>query len=421
MTTVDVLVVGAGPAGTSAAIWARRAGLDVTLVDRAVAGRDKCCGDGLTALALRELEGLGLAPQALDSWMTVDAAAVRTPRGRLVRLPLPVGAGQFAAACRRSELDAALMELAAAAGADLRLGIAFAGFDEAGRRPNAKVAVLSDGTRVAARFVIAADGVYSGVRKALGISPPRYRGDWHAFRGYRTAPRTAARTLWVWFEPDLLPGYAWSFPLGDGRVNFGFGVPRAGGGTLAGSEIAGIWKGLAERPHIREVLGAGVAEGPARAWPIPARLGEIEFTRGARAACRRRSSSRRSADRRGHWPGTSDGAHGGTRDCTRRTATQRRRPLHTLCAIGVHRRSRARASAQPRARARTACRNRSGCRRRVSVDTPPVRALDVRGLSPSGRGDPSQMASRHGPTTRRVRRCDARSCACGRDLAKLGE
>ena len=280
MTTVDVVVVGAGPAGTSAAIWARRAGLDVALVERAALGRDKCCGDGLTALALRELESLGLWPDTLNSWMTVDAAAVRTPRGRLVRLPLPQGAGQFAATCRRSELDAALMELAAAAGADLRLGVAFTGFDESERRPSAQVVMLSDGTRVAARFIIAADGVYSGVRKALGINPPRYRGDWHAFRGYRTAPKTAARTLWVWFEPDLLPGYAWSFPLGDGRVNFGFGVPRAPGDTLAGSEIAGIWNGLAERPHIREVLGASTAEGPSRAWPIPARLGEIEFARG---------------------------------------------------------------------------------------------------------------------------------------------
>ncbi|MGZ8766265.1 MAG: NAD(P)/FAD-dependent oxidoreductase, partial [Acidimicrobiia bacterium] len=57
---VDLLVVGAGPAGTSAGITARKHGLDVLVVDKAGFGRDKTCGDGLTAAALRSLEALGL-------------------------------------------------------------------------------------------------------------------------------------------------------------------------------------------------------------------------------------------------------------------------------------------------------------------------------------------------------------------------
>lgn len=285
MKRVDVLVIGAGPAGTAAAIGARRAGLEATIVDRAALGRDKCCGDGLTALALRELEDIGLRPERLDSWMPVDAALVRTPRGRTMRLPLPHGSGQFAAICRRTDLDAALVELAAAAGADLRLGITFTGFDHDAALANSVVASFNDGSSVAARFVVAADGVYSGVRKAAGIGPPRYRGDWHAFRGYRAADGTAARGLWVWFEPDLLPGYAWSFPLGDGRVNFGFGVPRSAGGALDGGEIAGIWSSLAQRPHIAEVLGNNEPDGPTRAWPIPARVGDLRLAQGRVVLC----------------------------------------------------------------------------------------------------------------------------------------
>ncbi|WP_420444483.1 geranylgeranyl reductase family protein [Candidatus Poriferisodalis sp.] len=293
MSDVDVLVVGAGPAGASAAVWARRAGLEVMLVDRAAPGRDKCCGDGLTALALRELECLSLRPERLDSWMGVDAAYVRTPRGRVIRLPLPAERGQFAAVCRRTELDAALVELAAAAGVDVRLGIAFDGFEDSGERANTASIRLSDGSHTQARFVVAADGVYSSVRKALGIGPHRYRGDWHAFRGYLTASGDAARDMWVWFEPDLLPGYAWSFPLGDGRVNVGFGVPRSSGrqdssngtGTLAGSEIAAVWASLTERCHIARVLGSHETDGPTRAWPIPARLGDIELAQGRTLLC----------------------------------------------------------------------------------------------------------------------------------------
>ena len=68
--------------------------------------------------------------------------------------------------------------------------------------------------------------MWSPVRKLARRSPSRgYLGEWHAFRQYVggvTGP--AAERLCVWFEPDLLPGYAWSFPLPDGRVNVGFGV-----------------------------------------------------------------------------------------------------------------------------------------------------------------------------------------------------
>jgi menaquinone-9 beta-reductase len=73
----------------------------------------------------------------------------------------------------------------------------------------------------------------------------------------------------VWFEPDLLPGYAWSFPLPDGRVNLGFGVRRDG--TRTGREMNDAWASLLVRPHIAAALGEGVElEGRHTAWPIPA-------------------------------------------------------------------------------------------------------------------------------------------------------
>ena len=61
--TADVVIVGAGPAGIAAAIELHRAGRPVVVIDKATFPRDKCCGDGLTTLALRELETLGLDPR----------------------------------------------------------------------------------------------------------------------------------------------------------------------------------------------------------------------------------------------------------------------------------------------------------------------------------------------------------------------
>jgi geranylgeranyl reductase family protein len=284
VATVDVAVVGAGPAGAAAAIELARAGLDVVVIDKATFPRDKCCGDGLTTGALRRLEWLGLKPAAVASWERVDACWVRSPSGRVIELPFPADA-QYAAVARRSDLDAALVDVARTAGATVCEGRAV------GTVTWSRDGVTVDATGGAplrARYVVAADGAWSPVRKALGLSEPGYLGEWHAARTYIGVDGPTA--MWVWFEPDLLPGYAWSFPVAGGHANVGFGVLRRPGMAVPGS--AARWVQLVEAPHVRHVLGRGdggpVAAGqhdrPAaadvtvRAWPIPARLGRTVVT-----------------------------------------------------------------------------------------------------------------------------------------------
>jgi flavin-dependent dehydrogenase len=78
----------------------------------------------------------------------------------------------------------------------------------------------------------------------------------------------------IWFEKDLLPGYAWSFPLADGRANIGFGIQR--GGDNAVGAMNELWLDLLDRPHIRDVLGPDAKPEDRRlAWPIPARVGRV--------------------------------------------------------------------------------------------------------------------------------------------------
>ncbi|MFN0089865.1 MAG: NAD(P)/FAD-dependent oxidoreductase [Acidimicrobiales bacterium] len=269
-----MLVVGAGPAGAAAAITAAGAGLETVLVDRAAFPRDKCCGDGLTAAALRLLDHLGVTPDA-PSWRAIDEVEIRSPSGRIARFPLPRGRGQFSAVCRRAELDARLVDRARAAGAEVWERAACVGLRQG---PGEATAELAGRGELAARWVVAADGMWSPVRRLL-TGPGAYRGDWHAFRQYFSGVTgAAARRQLVWFEADLVPGYAWAFPLGDGSANVGFGVQRPRGGRRRRGErpvqdMAGLWRSLLERPHIRAALGPGAeAEGPHRAWPIPARV-----------------------------------------------------------------------------------------------------------------------------------------------------
>ncbi len=274
--STDVVVVGAGPAGATAGTLLARAGRSVVVVDKAVFPRDKCCGDGLTTLALRELRQLGLKPSMVPNWKSVDAAWLRSPSGREVCVPLP-GDGIFAATTPRRELDAALVDLAIDAGATVLLGHAL----NTVRQSSSSVEVDVEGIgSIEARYVIAADGMWSTTRKLLGVSEPGYLGEWHAFRQYaRNVTGPAAERLIVWFEPELLPGYMWSFPLPDGRANVGFGVQRDGVRRV--QDMRQQWDDLLRRPHVVEALGEGFElEDRHTAWPIPAGIDRATLTTG---------------------------------------------------------------------------------------------------------------------------------------------
>ncbi len=270
-------MVGAGPAGVTAAITLTRQGRRVCLVDRATFPRDKCCGDGLTTAALRRLHALGFNPVKVASWQPIDQTWIRSPDGRTGSLTFRPGGTVVAAAARRYDLDAALVDLARSYGVDVRdgTGVVGARLEEAGR---AVALDLSDGTALHSPYVVAADGMWSPMRKLTGTEDERcYLGDWHAIRQYFTNTGPAATKMWVWFDADILPGYAWSFPLPGGGANVGYGVIRRPG--EATGSMKGRWAELLARPHIASVLGRDARPTePFKAWPIPTRIGRSSLS-----------------------------------------------------------------------------------------------------------------------------------------------
>ena len=223
----EVVVVGAGPAGSAAAAWAARSGREVLVVDMAEFPRDKACGDGLTPRAVLELRRLGLGDW-LDGHIRHHGLRM-AGFGADVQVPWPGRSfPAVSSAVPRTELDDRIRKAAEASGAGMLLGrkAVDVARDRAGR---VEAVLLADGTRVRCRWLIVADGARSPLGRALGRRWHRQTVYGVAVRGYLTSPRSAE----PWISSDLelrspegqvLPGYGWIFPLGNGEVNIGVGA-----------------------------------------------------------------------------------------------------------------------------------------------------------------------------------------------------
>ena len=166
----DVLVVGAGPAGTAAALVLARAGARVRIIDRAQFPRDKLCGDTLNPGALSIAERLGLRTQIVERALPISGMTVTGPGGAQVSAEYP--RGLRGAALARRDLDEILLTAAIAAGAEFDAGVAARDPILGGTDAVTGVRVSRNGQSfsLSAGVVIAAEGRQARIASALGLS-----------------------------------------------------------------------------------------------------------------------------------------------------------------------------------------------------------------------------------------------------------
>ncbi len=211
---VDAVVVGAGPAGSTAAYRLASAGATVMLVDRQSFPRDKPCGGGLTGRAVSVLP-IDVTPVVEDA---TDKLDVRLRYGRMSHSEFPE---PLVLMTQRRRLDHFLAERAAEAGADFRDDLRVRDVETPdGAEP---VVVLDGGERVTAGVVLGADGANGISAKALGLGSDRMFGVALEGNAPMTPVREQRHRSKVTLELDVVPGgYGWIFPKGD-HINLGVG------------------------------------------------------------------------------------------------------------------------------------------------------------------------------------------------------
>ncbi|MFF7635204.1 geranylgeranyl reductase family protein [Kitasatospora sp. NPDC008050] len=233
----QVVVIGAGPAGSAAAAHLARAGVDVLLLEKDVFPRDKVCGDGLTPRGVQQLLRLGIDVTA-PGWRRSRGMRLHCSGRQLdVDWPALGGYPDFGLTRTRHDFDHLLAGHAQAAGARLHTGTKVTTpLTDATGRITGVTAVTADGGTADFRapLVIAADGASARTALALGWQrDPRSPMATAVRRYYRNQALADDEYLQLWADVRCagtghdLPGYGWVFPLADGRVNVGLGgVPH---------------------------------------------------------------------------------------------------------------------------------------------------------------------------------------------------
>jgi len=234
----EVIVVGAGPAGSTVATYLARAGVDVLLLEKTEFPREKVCGDGLTPRGVKQLIDLGIDTSEDAGW--VHSRGLRILTGDLtLELDWPdlTSYPPYGVSRTRHDFDDLLAKLAVKAGARLyeRTTVTSAITNASGRVVGVEAKVGPERTPVKyyAPLVLACDGVSARLALSVGIQKNEKRPMGVAVRQYYKSPRHddpfIEGHLELWDksdprDPKLLPGYGWAFPLGDGTVNVGLGM-----------------------------------------------------------------------------------------------------------------------------------------------------------------------------------------------------
>jgi menaquinone-9 beta-reductase len=277
----DVLVVGAGPAGSACAQQLARAGFDVVLCDQHEFPRDKVCGDGLIPDAHEAFARMGVHHEVMQAARRAEHVSCIAPRGGRVDVP-----GRLAV-LPRARLDDILRRAALRAGAKWLPNARFEAplFDGHERVAGARLRIegLNAPLEMRAQWVVLATGAVPAALIAAGVCERRTPSG-IALRGYVRNPALVGRIkdLEVVWHKRLSKGYGWIFPCPDGVFNIGVGLAHshADDGPMADVNLRQMFDRFCEvYPMAGELVRGGERLGPLKGAPLRCSLTGARYSR----------------------------------------------------------------------------------------------------------------------------------------------
>lgn len=221
----DVIVVGAGPGGSSAASFLARRGVDTLLLDKSDFPREKVCGDGLTPQAIYWLDQLGCADEVLaETKGFIRACDLYINGRRALTGSFPDGTiyPNFAVLLDRRRFDQAILQNALLHGALFQPGCVVRSIACERDCVSVTARTRSGMQEFRARMVIGADGASSVVSRAIG-NRLKQGVSAISLRTYYSGVRLEGAPIKVYFDRSYFPGYGWLFVDDDGLANIGLG------------------------------------------------------------------------------------------------------------------------------------------------------------------------------------------------------
>jgi menaquinone-9 beta-reductase len=274
----EVIVVGAGPAGATAATMLAQKGHNVLLVDRQSFPRDKICGDGVPAGVISMMYRMGMKPKVLEAeasgvFNPIKQVRLVSPKGYVLDAPLHFSDDVHSYVAPRMVIDAMIQKHAAESGAEFMTAQVQEPLLANGQVVGVRVKVGENGRsathNLCAKLVIGADGVTSAIARALRPKQAQHQPDHKAvaLRAYIADIEEVPNTAEFYLYEDIWPGYAWIFNLGGGRANIGLGM-RLDHFRQGKRKLEELLKDFLAMPEIKKRIPRGGQIRDLATWPL---------------------------------------------------------------------------------------------------------------------------------------------------------
>lgn len=272
----DIVIIGAGPAGITAAIGLGKKNVPCTLVDAGRFPRPKICGDGLSGKVLKALDRLDPSwkEELLRSGMAAGSRAVRffSPAGKMTAIQFPLEESPFPAGlvCARKDFDHFLLKKALVfSSVNYCEGVRVKSIRKTG--DGYSLIDQSGKWQMDARLVLVATGAETGLRRAAAMGNGSHDQDLVGVRAYFTGVNglDPLNAIELHFLKELLPCYLWIFPYRDRLANIGIALPAgmARKKDISLKEI--MFRMINDYPYLRERFAGASLKGRVEAHRLP--------------------------------------------------------------------------------------------------------------------------------------------------------